>query len=36
MLLNYKDTKRWEKIYCDNNNQKKIGMAILILKKITE
>lgn len=33
MQLNYKDTKRWEKIYCDNNNQEKIGLAILISEK---
>lgn len=33
MHLNYEDTKRWEKIYCDNNNQKKIGVAVLILDK---
>lgn len=33
MHLNYEDTKRWEKIYCDNNNRKKIGVAVFISDK---
>lgn len=33
MHLNYEDTERWEKIYCDNNNPKKIGVVVLISDK---